>query len=132
MSLDWCVEDSTVAEISPAGMITPLSTGKTVISCTDGVNTAYCELTVVEGKFQRHTLRLVIDKTELSPGDTCAVSYNYTGPGTVTVYSGSTDVLVVENGICRAIAPGKVVLSCTDGIYTSQCMITVTEASPAA
>ena len=79
-----------------------------------------------------YTLRIFAQTLTVMPGDSGKVEFTYTGPGTVRVYSSNPQIVVVENGCYRAVAPGTAVITCTDGDRYSQCLVTVTESSPGA
>ncbi len=131
LDLQWNTEDSSVAEVS-MGMITPVAPGTTVISCTDGVSTARCTVVVSAGMDIDYTLRMPNKTLTIAAGGSGKVEYTYTGPGAVAVFSSNPQILQVENGCYTAVSPGTAVITCTDGIYHSQCVVTVTESSPTA
>lgn len=131
LALEWHTQDSSVAEVS-LGLITPVSPGTTEISCTDGVNTARCTVIVTADMDTEYTLRMSDNAPTVAAGDTGKVEYTYTGPGAVAVFSNNPQVVQVENGCYTAVSPGTAVITCTDGIYHTQCVVTVTESSPSA
>lgn len=124
LELQWHTEDSSVAEVSK-GIITPVAAGTTVITCTDGVNTASCTIIVNANMGVDYTLYLSNKTQTLPVGDNGKVEYTYTGPGAVTVFSNDPQVLQVENGCYKALSPGTAVITCTDGIYHTQCTVIV-------
>ena len=129
--LEWSVEDSTVVEVTN-GFLTPLSEGTTVVTCTDGVQTASCTVTVRAEKATDYVLRLSANELSAVVGTSGQVEYTYTGPGAVTVFSSDPSVLQVENGRWEAVSAGTAYITCTDGVVHSQGIVTVTAADPAA
>ena len=131
LELQWRTEDSSVAEVS-MGIITPVSAGTTVVTCTDGVNTASCTVIVDANMGIDYSLWLPSNALPVAVGDTGTVDYTYTGSGAITVFSNDPQVLQVENGCYKAVSAGTAVITCTDGIRHTQCVVTVTESSPSA
>lgn len=125
-ALEWFTEDSSVALVS-SGRVTPVAEGSTVISCTDGVNTASCVVTVRRVPDLNYILQMPANQLSVNVGDTGKVEYTYTGPGAVAVFSSNPGVLRVENGRWEAVAAGTAVITCTDGIKMTQCVVTVVE-----
>ena len=79
-----------------------------------------------------YVLRQHTNELEVCVGDTGDVEYTYTGTGSLEIFSSNTEVLLVENGRWEAVAAGTAVITCTDGVRNSQCLVTVTEAAPGA
>ena len=79
-----------------------------------------------------YVLRQQTNELAVCVGDTGDVEYTYTGTGTVEILSSNTEVLQVEDGRWVAVAAGTAVITCTDGVRNSQCLVTVTEAAPGA
>ena len=131
LALQWHIADSSVAEISK-GIITPVSVGTTVVTCTDGVNTASCTIIVNADMDTDYSLHLPHRALALAVGDTGKVDYTYTGSGAIAVFSNNPQVLQVENGCYKAVSAGTAVITCADGIMHTQCVVTVTESSPSA
>lgn len=125
-ALEWFAEDSSVALVS-GGRVTPMAEGSTVIHCTDGDHTASCVVTVSRTADMDYVLRLSAKQLSVNEGDAGRVEYTYTGPGAVAVFSSNPGVLRVENGCWKAIADGTAVITCTDGIKMTQCVVTVVE-----
>ena len=128
LELQWRTEDSSVAEVS-MGIITPVSAGTTVVTCTDGVNTASCTIVVNADIDTDYSLQLPNNALSIAVGDTGEVAYTYTGLGAITVFSNNPQILQVENGCYKAVSTGTAVITCTDGIMHTQCVVTVTESS---
>ena len=125
-TLEWFTEDSAVATVS-GGHLTPLSEGTTVVTCTDGVNTASCTVTVRAEEFADYTLRVSDNALFTEVGNSGKVEYSYTGPGAVAIFSSDPSVLRVENGRWEAVAAGTAYITCTDGMKHTQCRVTVTD-----
>ena len=130
-ALEWSVEDSTIVEVT-GGRLTPLSEGTTVVTCTDGVQTASCTVIVCAEKAADYALRIAVNELSAEAGTTGKVEYTYTGPGAVVVFSSDPSILRVENGRWVAVAAGTAYITCTDGMVHSQGKVTVTPADPAA
>lgn len=79
-----------------------------------------------------YVLRQQTNELEVCVGDTGDVEYTYTGTGAVEIFSSNTEVLKVADGRWEAVAAGTAVITCTDGVRNSQCLVTVTEAAPEA
>lgn len=131
LELQWRTENSAVAEVS-MGIITPVSAGTTVVTCTDGVTTASCTVIVNADMDTDYSLQLPNRALALAVGDTGEVAYTYTGSGAITMFSNNPQVLQVENGNYTALSPGTAAITCTDGIQNVQCIVTVTKSSPRA
>lgn len=124
--LEWFTEDRSVAEVSH-GRVTPVAEGTTVITCTDGVNTASCRVTICGTADKDYTLRMPANQLSVNVGSTGRVEYTYTGPGAVAVFSSNPGVLRMEDGRWEAVAAGTANITCTDGVKTSQCLVTITD-----
>lgn len=130
-ALEWSVEDSAIVAVT-GGRLSPLSVGTTVVTCTDGVQTASCTVIVRREKAADYALQIAANELSAEVGTTGEVEYTYTGPGAVTVFSSDPSVLRVENGRWVAVSAGTAHITCTDGMVHSQGKFTVTAANPAA
>ncbi len=74
-----------------------------------------------------YTLKLNTSSISLSVGGTYTLSYTYTGSGALSWKTSNSDVASVTNGRVTAIAEGTAVISVSDGVKTSQCIVTVTK-----
>ena len=128
-ALEWFVEDNSVVEVS-GGRITPMTEGTTVVTCTDGSNTASCTVIVRDVDVADYELKFSVNALSAKMGTSGEVEYTYTGPGAVAVFSSDPSVLRVENGRWEAIATGTAFITCTDGMKHTQCCITITEIGP--
>ncbi len=125
-ALEWFTEDSAVVEVS-GGRLTPVSEGTTVVTCTDGVNSAVCTVTVRDTAAVDYGLQLSDRELSAEAGDSGKVDYTHTGSGAVVVFSSDPSVLRVENGRWEAVAAGTAYITCTDGMTHTQCRVTVTD-----
>lgn len=128
--LVWTSQDSNVADVR-YGRVLPASPGETIITCTDGTNSAQCKVTVTTGKINtNYRLCADADYLNLQIGDSSAAKYTYTGKQPVTVFSNDPQVLQVENGRYTALSEGTAVITVTDGIKQTQCFVKVMGSSP--
>lgn len=123
--LSWHSMDPSVATVEN-GLVKSQQAGKTTVFCTDGKSIAYCNVKVVE------VLRCVTNWKTLEVGEQWTPCYEYTGTGPLYMCSMFPDIVSLKDGVCTALAPGRGVISCTDGIVTTQIVITVKESSQTA
>ena len=125
-ALEWSTDDSTVVNVS-GGLITPVSVGTATVTCTDGVNTASCTVTIRDTAFPDYTLKIADNELTVALGDSGKVEYTYTGSGAVAVFSSHPEILRLENGRWEAVAAGTAFITVSDGLMHTQCCVTVTE-----
>ena len=125
-ALEWSTDDSTVVNVS-GGLITPVSVGTATVTCTDGVNTASCTVTIRDTAFPDYTLKIADNELSVALGDSGRVEYTYTGSGAVDVFSSHPEILRLENGRWEAVAAGTAFITVSDGLMHTQCCVTVTE-----
>lgn len=125
-ALEWSTDDSTVVNVS-GGLITPVSVGTATVTCTDGVNTASCTVTIRDTAFPDYTLKIADNELSVALGDSGRVEYTYTGSGAVAVFSSHPEILRLENGRWEAVAAGTAFITVSDGLMHTQCCVTVTE-----
>ena len=108
------------------------SAGKRAIASVAGENTASGTVTDNTDMDTHYTLRMHNQVLTIAVGETDLVAYTYTGPGVITITTSNPQVLQVENGYYKALSPGTAVITCTDGKWNTQSIVTVTELSPPA
>ena len=139
----WHSEDSTVAEIEN-GKITAKKAGTTKITVTtvDGSYTAECIVTVKESESENEPVPvsgITLDKDTLTLpiGGTDTLTAFIT-PSDATdknvAWSSKDDSVATidENGVVNAVAAGSTVITATtsDGGFTAECVVTVTDNTP--
>lgn len=133
-TLKWKSSDPTVARVDSKGIITGISAGKAVITCSSTVDPSVkrtCNVTV----FQPVTgVKLSAEKLTLTTGRTktlvATVLPSKASNKKVTFKSSDKDVVRVSSkGVIEAVGPGKatVTVRTEDGFYTAKCVVTVVE-----
>ena len=123
-NLQWSSSNPEVVEPRDKWLYSK-AVGTAVITCTDGVNTATCEVTVTEEPMGEYVLRVNQVDVSMKTGEVMEGGCTYTGPGAVAVHSSDTGVVAVENGMYKAVAPGCAYITYSDGLRHSQCKIVV-------
>ena len=123
--LKWTSQNPNVADVRH-GMVLPNSIGETIITCTDGTNTAQCKVSVLADKIGKdYSLSTNRNYLNLQIGDSNRVKYTSSGDQPVTVFSNNPDVLKVENERYTALSEGTAIITITDGIKQTQCLVKV-------
>lgn len=125
--LEWSSDDPSVVDVLSIGHLIPVSEGTARVTCTDGVNTASCLVTIRDVEYPDYAMRISDKEISAQVGDSGSVEYTYAGPGSVAVFSSHPEILRVENGQWEAVAAGSAYITCTDGLKHSQCRVTVTD-----
>ena len=122
-NLQWSSSDENILTVDKNGFILGVSPGVAYVTCTDGTQSAQCVVTVVE-QLEKYTLSGP-RQIQLRPWEKQTVQYTYTGSGKLAYTTSDPSIAVFENGVLRAKKPGKVILTCTDGLYTTQAEVCV-------
>ena len=77
-----------------------------------------------------YTLKISQSTLSLEVGQIGNLTAEYTGTGTLTWKSSDTSKATVSNGKVTAKSAGTVVITVTDGVKSSQCMVTITKPEP--
>lgn len=128
----WSSSDSSIAKVSSNGVVKGIKPGKATITCktTDTGKTAKCVVTVKAVAVK--SVKLNKSSVTLDDGKTytlkATIDPTNATTKTVTWKSGNTKIATVSsNGKVKAIAPGKVTITCTtkNGKKTAKCIVTV-------
>ncbi|MGN0443910.1 MAG: Ig domain-containing protein [Acutalibacteraceae bacterium] len=133
-TLKWKSSNSSVAKVDSKGVITGVTAGKAVITCSSTVDPSIkrtCNVTV----FQPVTgVKLSAEKLTLTTGRTktliATVLPSKASNKKVTFKTSDRDVVKVSSkGVIEAVGPGKatVTVRTEDGFYTAKCVVTVVE-----
>lgn len=121
--VSWSTSDENIVTVDKNGFIQGVAPGVAYVTCTDGEESAHCAVTVVQ-QLEEYTLKGP-RKIELWPWEKRAVEITYTGSGKLAYISSDPSIAAFENGVLVAKKPGKVILTCTDGLYTTQAEVYV-------
>lgn len=127
----WSSSDSSVAEVSANGIVTPKKDGAAVITAAIGDLSDECTITVLP-----HTpvSGITLDKTKITLPEIGAVypltaniaPYNASNKNIIWT-SDNSDIATVLNGAVTAVNEGTAVLTAKteDGAYSAKCTVTV-------
>lgn len=115
----WTSSPPGVVSVSPIGVVTPLSIGKTIVTVTseDGGHTASCAVNVSLAYFYVESVTVLPATATLTMGDAlqldCAILPVLATDKTLGWLSNNTAVADVDNGRVRALAPGYARITAT-------------------
>jgi uncharacterized protein YjdB len=115
----WTSSPPGVVSVSPIGIVTPLSIGKTVVTVTseDGGHTASCAVNVSLAYFYVESVTVLPATATLTVGDAlqldCAILPVLATDKTLGWLSNNIAVADVDNGRVRALAPGYARITAT-------------------
>ena len=129
-TITWTSSTPAIATINN-GVIKAIAPGKAVITVTtaDGALTDTCEVTVTAPvasvKISSKTLALKVNESSTLKATILPAN---TSNNTITWASSVPAIATIDNGVVKAIAPGKTVITATtaDGALTDTCTVTVT------
>ena len=122
--LTWTSSNPEVAVVDLWGYITPQDFGKTIVTVTDGVLTAQCELTI------RGVTILTPDRTRIGIGESLQLSYRYDGDPADLKWESRKDsiVSVDQTGRITGVSAGAELITAYDGeVSYCICIVVVSE-----
>ena len=141
-SVSWKSSDTAVATVEDGEVVAVAAGTATItVTTTDGEFTDECKLTVTEDKPGDETVKVSgvkLDKHELSlkkdekAALTATVEPSNASDKSVSWKSSATAVATVDGGEVVAVAAGTatITVTTTDGKFTDECKVTVTEDKP--
>lgn len=129
-TLNWESSDPSVATVSN-GKVIAKEAGTTSITMSDGDKSTNCVVTVVNAK-PAPGVKMSLNRTSLilGVGESANLKYSYNGTKALTWSSSNTTVATVSDGKVVAKAVGTAVVTLSDGVVNSQCVISVKNAAP--
>ena len=132
-TITWSTSSSTVATVSPTGLVTGKAEGTADIKATAGGKSSTCKVTVKKPTVAVSSVELDETNITLKEGETktlkVTVKPDNATDKTVTWGSSKTDVATVDNtGKVSAIKEGVASITATSGGKSASCKVTVEKA----
>lgn len=136
-SADWISSNAEVATVSGSGVVTALTNGSTVITCTYNGLEATCNVTVdIEesssgGGGETVTGEIILEPksmtiTRIGQSMSILASMSDGSTGTFTWESNNTAVATVnKNGVVTSVGDGECIITCRNGSLSARCLIDV-------
>lgn len=132
-TVSWISSDEAVATVEN-GVVTAVSEGTVLIYASAGdVISDACQVTVSNEIIHVESIKFEETAISLNPGTTAFLAINILPENatdkTVTWISGDETIATVEDGVVHALAEGSTIITVTttDGGYSDNCLITVSE-----
>lgn len=129
-TITWSSSSSTVASVSPTGLVTAIAEGSSNITASCGGKSATCKLTVKKPTVAVTSVEL--DKTEitLEPEETytlkATVKPDNATDKTITWASSKPDIATVDNnGKVTSVKEGSTTITAKSGEKTASCIVNV-------
>ncbi|MGN0106906.1 MAG: family 43 glycosylhydrolase [Hominilimicola sp.] len=125
----WSSSDENVALVSENGIVTPVGTGKAVITAS-GVNSALSDCCEVEVTAKTDVNCIKLDKNSVTLPEKDAVCVlNATGAEDIVWLTDNSGVAEVTDGVVTGCGKGTATITAksADGEYSANCVVTVNE-----